>query len=487
MQKINLFFALICCFTLFVACQETTNTDEPTAAEIVNAAEEEEEIDEKQRYADNVYKENCTNCHLPQMSAFAERDWKHGKSWNEVHKSIKYAHQFMEGAGFVGQLPDSAYTKLADYVLVSIESNRMEEMGVEPDYEGIIETEKLTFTLDTIAKGIEVPWGMAQLPNGDFLITDRTGKFYRQSEGKDKVLIEGTPAVRAVGQGGLLDVAVHPDFDNNQTIYLSYSKPKGDKEATTALLMAQLVDDKLVNQKEILEALPYSTRPYHYGSRIVFDNGGHLFVTVGDRNHRDDNPQDLSRSPGKIHRLNLDGSIPEDNPFVGQADAIASIWSYGHRNPQGLVYDSEKDIMWETEHAPRGGDEINIVQKGLNYGWPVISYGINYNGTVFTNETAKDGMEQPVFYYLPSTGTCGLTLVTGDKYPAWKGNLLAGSLRFRYLSRLEIADNKVVGEERLLENIGRLRSVIMGNDGYIYIGVEAPGYVFRLKPKETNI
>ena len=483
MKKSILLFALsACAFCVFLT--NCKNEQATVAEEVV----EEEEVDKQYLYASNLYKENCVACHAATVTKFIDRDWLHGNSWNEVNRSIRYGHTFMEKVGFVKTFPDSAFNKLTDYLLVRLEQETIESFPTETDYSGIVKSENLNFTLDTIVKGLEIPWGIDFLPNGDLLVTDRNGNFYRQKEGAEKVLIKGTPKVHYEGQGGLLDVKVHPDFQNNQIIYLAYSKPNGGKkEASTALMMAKLVNDELVNQKIIMNALPYTDKKYHFGSRIVFDNDGHLFISIGDRANRDQNPQDLSKYPGKIHRFNADGSIPKDNPFVDTEGAISSIWSYGHRNPQGLFFDKETGVLWETEHAPRGGDEVNIIQKGLNYGWNEISYGINYNGTVFTNTTHKDGMEQPVFYYMPSTGTCGLIKVTSDKYPAWKGDLLAGSLRFKYISRLKMEGQQVVGEERVLENIGRLRDIKLGNDGYIYFTVENPGLVFRIMPTQEAI
>ena len=262
---------------------------------------------------------------------------------------------------------------------------------------GLIQSEVQTFKLDTIVKGLEIPWGLDFLPNGDLLVTDRNGKFYRHREGEDLHEIKGVPDVKYKGQGGLLDVEVHPDFASNQTIYLAYSKPKGLTSSTTAILKAKLVNDVLEDGEIIMEALPYRDTRHHYGCRMVFDKDGYLFVAIGDRGKRDENPQSLDNHCGKVHRINADGSIPQDNPFVNTPNAIPSIWSYGHRNPQGLIIDKNTGIIWETEHGPRGGDELNIIQKGLNYGWPVISYGINYSGTRFTNLTEKEGMEQAHF------------------------------------------------------------------------------------------
>ena len=213
---------------------------------------------------------------------------------------------------------------------------------------------------------------------------------------------------------------------------------------------------------------------------MIFDKDGYLFITIGDRARRDEHPQSLTNSCGKIHRLHDDGRIPNDNPFVDQPSAIPCIWSYGHRNPQGLIYNVSTDEIWETEHGPRGGDELNLIHKGLNYGWPIISYGLNYNGTTFTQITEKGGMEQPSLYWTPSIAPSGMALVTGSNYGAWEGNILAGSLRFNYVSRVAIEGGKVTGEERVLEGIGRVRAVEMGQDGYLYISVESPGRILKV-------
>jgi glucose/arabinose dehydrogenase len=215
---------------------------------------------------------------------------------------------------------------------------------------------------------------------------------------------------------------------------------------------------------------------------LVFDKKGFLFISMGERGQEKIYPQDITTAPGKIHRIKDDGSIPADNPFVGKDKAIASIYTYGNRNPQGMAMDPVTGLIWENEHGPRGGDELNIIKAGANYGWPVISYGINYDGKPITPISKKEGMQQPVTYWIPSIAPSGLAFVTGDKYPAWKGSLMVGSLRFAYLNRCIMKDNKVVGEEKLLLNIGRLRNIEMGRDGYLYVSVENPGNVFRLMP-----
>jgi glucose/arabinose dehydrogenase len=241
-------------------------------------------------------------------------------------------------------------------------------------------------------------------------------------------------------------------------------------------------DGQFVDQQEVFVGVPYTTTKHHYGSRLVFDKKGYLFISMGERGQEKIFPQDIKTSPGKIHRVNDDGTIPADNPFVKDATANASVYTYGNRNPQGMTMDPATGMIWETEHGPRGGDELNLIKAGVNYGWPVISYGINYDGKPITPISKKEGMEQPVNYWIPSIAPSGLTFVTGSKYPAWKGSLLVGSLRFNYVNRVTMQNNKVVGQEKILLNIGRTRNVEMGRDGYLYVGIENPGTVFRIKP-----
>ncbi|MEO1450577.1 MAG: PQQ-dependent sugar dehydrogenase, partial [Bacteroidota bacterium] len=294
--------------------------------------------------------------------------------------------------------------------------------------------------------------------------------------------ISGVPNVVAKGQGGLLDLALHPDFDTTPWVYISYSAPDGADKATTAVSRYKLKGDALVDGEEIFRASPGVKTRHHYGSRLTFDREGYLFITVGDRGRRDDHPQYLSNHCGKVHRIHDDGRIPADNPFITKAGAQKSIYSYGHRNPQGMALHPETGQIWAHEHGPRGGDELNRIQKGLNYGWPVISYGINYSGTTFTELTAQQGMEQPELYWVPSIAPSGMSFVAGDRYPGWKGDIMAGSLRFKYLNRIDMDGEIVVGEELLLKNIGRVRNVQQGPDGYIYVAIEKPGAILRILP-----
>ena len=427
------------------------------------------------------YREYCASCHGAQLKTFVDRTWVYGNSWNEVFKAIKEGYPEDGMPAYDTTFTDGEIGELVDYILEGIEQYTREEVRSTAKVSGTIQSEALTFKLDTLVTGLGIPWGLAFLPNNDMLITERSGEMHRFREGEKLHPISGVPEVLDRGQGGLLDIKVHPDFENNQLIYFAYSKPEGGK-ATTAVMRARLENDKLSDKRIIFEAEPYLGTRHHYGSRLEFDREGYLYFSVGDRGRRDQNPQSLRNHCGKIHRIHDDGRIPEDNPFVDVNGAMASIYSYGHRNPQGLVMHPETGVIWETEHGPRGGDEVNVIEAGKNYGWPVISYGINYNGTKFTDLTEKEGMEQPVHYWVPSIGACGMAFVSGDKYPNWKGDLLAGSLSFSYLARMKMEGDEIVGEEKLLKNIGRLRDVKMGNDGYIYFTAEDPGRVFRIVP-----
>jgi glucose/arabinose dehydrogenase len=339
------------------------------------------------------------------------------------------------------------------------------------------------FKVDTIATGLRNPWGMVWLPDGRMLFTERSGEIRVIKDGKlSEDRIEGVPAVFARGQGGLLDIKLHPDFANNQLIYIAYSSPNPDGPgANTAILRAKLEGNVLVNQEKLFQALPYSTAGQHFGSRIVFDDKGYMFFSVGERGQMA-NSQNLENHSGKVHRLHDDGRVPSDNPFVNTPGAVPSIWSYGHRNPQGMIRDAATGKIWAHEHGPRGGDELNLVEKGKNYGWPVISYGINYDGSILTELTHKQGMEQPVFQWTPSIAPCGMAQYTGDKFPEWKGNLFVGALAFRYVARVQLNGDKYIGEEKLLEGIGRVRAVEQGPDGYIYVATEGPGMIVRLIP-----
>jgi len=342
---------------------------------------------------------------------------------------------------------------------------------------------------ETVASGLENPWGVSFLPGGRFVVTERPGRLRLiGADGKIGPPIAGLPAIAAGGQGGLLDVLADSGFEKNRTLYFCFSEPEaGGSANSTALASAQLSVDgaRLENLKIIFSQKPKVASRAHFGCRIVEARDGTLFLTLGDRFSRKEDAQKLDNHLGKVVRVNKDGSVPKDNPFAGKAGALPEIWSYGHRNGQGagLAPDGR---FWMTEHGPQGGDEINIPQAGRNYGWPVITYGENYGGgKIGDGITAKDGMEQPLHYWVPSIATSGMAFLTSDRYGAgWKGNLFVGSLKFGYLDRIELKDGKVVAEHKLLaDGRARIRDVKQGPDGLLYVLTdEADGKLLRLRP-----
>lgn len=338
----------------------------------------------------------------------------------------------------------------------------------------------------TVAQGISIPWAIEALPNGDLLITERSGILYLlRNNSTSLTKITGLPKIDANGQGGLLDLELHPDFANNQWLYITYSSSEGDGAGSnTALMRAKLSNDhsQLLEPQQLYKGEHNSKKGQHYGSRIVFDNQNYVYFSIGDRGSRDINPQDLGRDGGKIYRLHDDGKIPPDNPFVNQKGAKPAVWSYGHRNPQGMWFDGNNSVFWAHEHGPRGGDELNMIKPKTNYGWPVVSYGINYSGTSFTDLTEKPGMQAPILQWTPSIAPSDMLLVKGDKYPELKGKFLLASMKYAFVSVLEIVDGKVVKQSKLLEGIGRIRSLAQGDDGTIYLGLDGQGIV-RLDPK----
>lgn len=344
-------------------------------------------------------------------------------------------------------------------------------------------TTTFDYSHEVVVPGLSIPWGFTFLPDGAMLITEKSGELIHFKNGKTSN-ISGMPEIKVQGQGGLMDIELHPDFKNNGWVYISYASAEGEGNgANTAIMRFNIENNTATNKKLLYKASPNSSRGQHFGSRLEFDNNGFLYFSVGDRGNRDVNPQNIERDGGKIYRLHDDGRIPVDNPFVKDRNAKKAIYSYGHRNPQGIVKHPKTGKIWTHEHGPRGGDEINIIQSGKNYGWPIISYGINYSGTKFTDITEKSGMEQPIHYWDPSIAPSGMDFITSDIYPGWKGNLLVGSLKFQYLNRCVIKNNKVVQEEKLIEGLGRVRSVKQGPDGYIYVGVENVGIV-KIIPKK---
>lgn len=432
------------------------------------------------------YRQYCAGCHGQQMNTFVKHDWKFGKTKSAIFKAVKYGYPDKGMPGYELTFNDKEIYDLSNYLLAGIDAYKNLPAKKSDNSNGIFETELLRIKIDTVAAGLGIPWCIAFLPGGDLLVTDRGGKLFRVNKQQQLQVVNGVPKVKAEGQGGLFDVLLHPDFANNKTIYLSYSKSKSTdpEESTTAIVRAKLDGTTLSELQEVFEAKPYSRARHHYGGKMLFDKAGYLYFSVGERGNEKENPQSLQNDLGKIHRVKEDGSIPADNPFVALKNAKPSIYCYGNRNPQGLAVNPQTGAVWENEHGPMGGDELNLIEAGKNYGWPVITYGINYNGRPISDKTSMEGMEQPLHFWVPSIATSGLAFVHGNKYKGWEGDVLSGSLKFHWLSRCRADGNVISSEESMLKEVGRLRDVRVSPDGYIYIAVENPGFVFRLTPLE---
>lgn len=342
----------------------------------------------------------------------------------------------------------------------------------------------------TLVKNLDHPWGMTFLPDGRLLITERAGRLRLYSKGKLSGPISGTPEVYNQGQGGLLDVEIDPDFAKNSWVYLSYAEAGPNDMAGTAVMRGKLVGNKLSNSEILFRQMPKLNTGNHFGSRLVFDKSGYLFVTLGENNNRI-TAQYLDHHQGKVIRINSDGSIPKDNPFVSNDNARPEIWSYGHRNPQGAALNPWTGKLWMHEHGPKGGDEINIPQAGKNYGWPKITYGINYNGADIPEAVSNKapGMEQPIHYWVPSIAPSGMAFYDIDKKSVWYGQLFVGALAGQQLVRMEIKDDRIVKEERLLKELGvRIRDVQAGPDGGLYLLTDAAsGKLLKIDPPDKKL
>jgi glucose/arabinose dehydrogenase len=385
--------------------------------------------------------------------------------------------------GYADTLSDQEMKNLAKFIYLKL--GLKEEQSYRPD-KGVYVTEEMNLKPDTVVSGLQVPWGMVFLPDGDMLVNEREGRMFRFRNGVLIAEIRGLPEIHADGQGGLMDIRLHPDYISNGWIYFSYTGLPGNGEEgwNTSVMRARLKDNTLVDKQLLFAGTPPLTTNYHFGCRITFDKQGHIFFGVGERGTRK-KVHELSNDWGKIHRLNDDGTVPSDNPYVDKPGARPTIWSIGHRNPQGLVISPFDGTLWESEHGPKGGDELNLIEPGRNYGWPYITFGIDYDGTIISPDTAKAGMEQPVKYWVPSFAPCGMTFVTGDRYKNWEGDILMGSLRFHNLVRVKIRDGKVIHQEVLLNNIGRLRNIVESPDGFIYVALETPGLIIKLVPVDV--
>ncbi|HET6466998.1 MAG TPA: PQQ-dependent sugar dehydrogenase [Geminicoccaceae bacterium] len=355
-----------------------------------------------------------------------------------------------------------------------------------PAPDQVFETEAASFRVSEVVGGLEHPWSVAFLPDGGMLITERPGRLRLvDADGKlREAPVAGVPEVHAQGQGGLLDVILDPDFAENRRIYLSYAYGEGGR-TTTRVMRARFAPEGLSEQQVIFSGEPMASGNAHFGSRLAFDREGLLWITMGERN-QPGRAQDLNDHAGSVLRVRSDGSVPDDNPFVGRGDARPEIWSWGHRNPQGMAVHPETGEVWVQEHGPRGGDEINIVHAGRNYGWPIQTHGRAYSGLPMGRGGSVEGMEDPLFHWTPSIAPSGMAFYTGDAFPGWRGDLLNGALVTRLVARLDIENGRIVGEERFLEDeLGRIRDLRVGPDGLVYLLTdEDPGALYRLEPAD---
>ena len=441
-----------------------------------------------------LWTEVCANCHGATMAgaqapSMLDDVWTSGGDDASLAAVIKNGNVPKGMPAFGSLLTDQEIRAMVVYIRET--AGKAKAAGgsyAAPAANVTVKSEKETFKLETVVDGVNTPWGLDFLPDGRMLITEKTGAL-RIADAKGTLAaepVQNVPAVWSKGQGGLLDVAVHPAYAQNGWIYLSYSDPGENDSAMTAVIRARLKGNALVDVEQLFKApaASYRTGNVHFGSRFVFDGKGHVFFSIGERGQMHD-AQDLTRPNGKVHRINEDGSIPDDNPFVNEAGAVKSIWSYGHRNPQGLAQHPLTGALYDVEHGPRGGDELNLVEKGKNYGWPTITYGMNYDGSPMTDKTAAPDLEQPLTYWVPSIAVSSIAFYTGDKFPAWRNNLLLGSLAAQELRRLEV-NGTTVKQEILFKNIGRLRDVVVGPDGAIYIAFNQTDRIARLVPASAS-
>jgi glucose/arabinose dehydrogenase len=345
-------------------------------------------------------------------------------------------------------------------------------------------------TVTTIVTGNDVIWGMELLPNGDLIYGEKKGKIYIK-RGEQTIPLEGFPAVKSGGQGGFMDLKAHPNYDKNGWIYATFTSLVSEKNTEVKLVRFKVKNDKIQNVEDIFATGGGNTFNNHYGSRIAFDKNNYLFVSIGEGggsslggpNSTNKNAQDTKLNWGKVHRMKDNGDVPKDNPVLPGNTKPTTMFSYGHRNPQGLTLNPQTGDIWETEHGPKGGDEINIISKGVNYGWPTYSIGINYNGTTVSNDHKAEGIKEPIFTWTPSIGVCGITFINSESFKSWNGNFLATGLAGQKLYRFVIKDNKVVEENIWMEKMGRFRNVIQGSDGAIYISLEGPGRILKVTAK----
>jgi len=438
-----------------------------------------------------LYAQYCAGCHGARLEGGTSPGLlapalKHGTDRDSIYKSIAEGSPDFGMPGFAATMNPAEVAALTDYVLAQRAGKAPKPAPTAAPWAGrggdVVETLDYKVNVEVWAEKLETPWAIDFLDADRAIVTEKSGPVRVITRGAPGTrLVTGTPPVNDDGQGGMLDVAVDPDHPRNGWVYLTYTHQLENGNAMTRLVRGRIADSKWTEEQVLFEApnKTYLGARHHYGSRITFDNAGNLYFAIGDRGNGAD-AQRLDRPNGKIHRIRTDGTIPADNPFVARQGAMPSIYSYGHRNPQGLDRHPGTGDIWDAEHGPRGGDELNIVRPGANYGWPLISYGINYDGSILTRDRAKPGLEQPIYFWRPSTGLCAITFYRGAEFPYWRNHLLVGALAGQDVRLLTIADGRVLHDEVILRNRGRVRDVANGPDGAIYVVLNDPGTILRL-------
>jgi aldose sugar dehydrogenase len=459
-----------------------------------------------------LYGQYCASCHGGNFEggvggSLVDGEWKHGSTDTDIFRSIAKGNTQLGMNPWEGILSEDQIRSLVIFLRENEKKTLAKGMSFPtPSPDSVTKTELENYKIETLVdKDLKNPWAIAFLPDGRKLVTEKSGKlrFITTDNKLDPTIIEGIPSVIEHGQGGLMEVAIHPDYAKNGWVYLGLSdgtrekndKGKDDIRCITAIVRGKIKDHQWTDQEWIYRPDPKfrGGSGVHFGTRFVFDKG-YIYFVIGERGGMME-VQDLTRPNGKIHRLHDDGRVPRDNPFVKTKDAIPSIWSYGHRNPQGLAMDPRDGSIYDTEHGPRGGDELNLILPGKNYGWPMVTLGMNYGGTPMSyngpdgkqieSVTSMDGVEQPITFWVPSIAVCGLDFYTGDKFPKWKNDLLVGALAQQEIRRVRLSDKKVVSQEIIFKNVGRVRDVAMGPDGLIYVILNGPDRLVRMVPAKN--
>lgn len=437
-----------------------------------------------------LYQQYCAQCHGSDLdggnaTSLIDGVWQFGAENSYITRNIKHGIPHLGMPSYENSLSDAEIMAVVEY----IRDVEKQEGAERPSIPETVETMDYFMSAETFAEDLEIPWAIDFINENTALITERPGRLRIVNNGKlQSQAVANTPKVLHEGQGGLLDVAVDPQYDENGWIYLAYSHALTDYEGDRPPAMTRIVRGKIenntwTNEQVLFEAPPetYRTTRHHYGCRIVFDPWGYLYFAIGDRG-AGYQAQDFTLPNGKVHRIHKDGTIPEDNPYLYDEKAMKSLFSLGNRNIQGMAIHPVTGELWTTEHGPMGGDELNLIESGKNYGWETVTYGRNYNGSVITELTSMPGMEQPNFYWNPSIAVCGLDFYKGDLFKKWKNRLLVGALKYEEVRLLHIEKDRVIHEQVILKGAGRVRDVASGPDGAIYVVLNDPDKVIRLMP-----